>query len=859
MIKPIALYLPQFHETNENNEWWGKGFTEWEHLKNFKPLFTGHTILKPHSDIGYYDLTDVKVRRKQAELAKKFGIYGFCYYHYWSNGKMLLNKPTEMMLQDGEPDLPFMFSWANHDWTRKWQGNDKDILWLQEYGGVEDWENHFNYLLKFFRHPNYIKIENAPCFVIYVPLLIPELEKLIDYFNKRSIEEGFSGIYFIGTELSFGNKYNRFYQAKYFDSYFTHEPSHVIYNKNIEFKLRNNDNDNYNSVDCSALYKEIEFFSSPLKEPVLYRGTCTGFDNSARIKKELYTTKHCTIIENNSPELFESHLKKMFLAIQDTPTEDQLFFITAWNEWGEGSVLEPSDKYGYKYLQAVKNSLQYDNEINPKKILIIATEMISISGSPMYNYTLAAEFKAQGHDVDIYSQFSDNEIKKRLIEIGVIPITTIDGGKLYDLTLISQPNLKKTLNVVKSNNIINIIHSEYDCESPIIDNRITNYIAIRPKINDHLIKEHGINKDKIHIIYNGVDFERFNPSKRKKHEGDYTKVILPCTIDNLRMPFLKYYTNKANKNFRVYIYGQSSIPDFKEIFKNEWVFINNADFDIENHISDADIVAGILLGRINIEAMAMGIPSFIHHPEEPEYFYRFDLDKNEFEQRHNIKNVARSILRLCKNKPVITVNHPSPIINEQVKQIFTKYYEINHWRDPESASGTGSNLMQTQTLIDELPGLFKRFDIKTLLDIPCGDFFWMQHVNLSGIKYMGADIVDALIKRCNESYPFDFNLLDIINSDLPKVDLIFCRDCFVHLPYSEIKKALQNIKKSGSKYLLTTSFPKHNNTDISMGNWRPIDLQKPPFDLGKPIFTLNENCTEDGGIYNDKSVCLWKL
>jgi hypothetical protein len=136
----------------------------------------------------------------------------------------------------------------------------------------------------------------------------------------------------------------------------------------------------------------------------------------------------------------------------------------------------------------------------------------------------------------------------------------------------------------------------------------------------------------------------------------------------------------------------------------------------------------------------------------------------------------------------------------------------------------------------------------------------MQRVDLSGIKYIGADIVDDIIKLCGEQYPFEFKVMDIINTPLPKVDMILSRDCLVHLPYSEIIKALTNIKKSGSKYLLTTSFPNHDNSDIAIiGHWRALNLQKEPFSLCEPLAVINENCTENDGIYNDKSMCLFEI
>ena len=498
------------------------------------------------------------------------------------------------------------------------------------------------------------------------------------------------------------------------------------------------------------------------------------------------------------------------------------------------------------------------------KILIICNEMISLTGSPMYNYTLAMELAKQGHDVTIFSVFSNNEIRMNIInsDFKIYIKTQIHENEEneYDLTLVSQNKFAAELTKIHSRKIINIIHSEYDAETPIISPLIDHYIAVRPSIKEHLIKEHGIPENKISVVYNGVDFERFNPQKRKKHDGNYTKVVLPCTIDDLRLPFLEMYCKQASKDFRVYIYGHQ----YRELPKNKWVFINDARFDIENYIADADLVAGILLGRVNLEAYAMKIPSYIHDPENPEKYCVFEPG-DVFWSRHDISEVAFHILDIafpaipCTDAQLEGTDARSGVfINSPAQQIFTEFYKTNHWGDKQSISGTGSNFEQTKRLIEVLPMLF---DGKTVLDLPCGDFFWMKEViyfcNIA--EYVGADIVVELINNNNEKYTQGFIYLDILTSELPKVNLIFCRDCLVHFPFEEIKTALRNMKDSGSQWLLTTSFPGRVNVDIKMGEWRPINLQAEPFNLPAPLIIIPEGCTENGGAFSDKSICLWNL
>jgi hypothetical protein len=238
------------------------------------------------------------------------------------------------------------------------------------------------------------------------------------------------------------------------------------------------------------------------------------------------------------------------------------------------------------------------------------------------------------------------------------------------------------------------------------------------------------------------------------------------------------------------------------------------------------------------------------------------LSDREFDSRHNIKNVAKSIINIYNNhKKVLPIKEIVPQEIKETEKIFTNIMEKNCWGDKDSLSGSGSNLEQTQQVIIQLPLLLKKYNIKTMLDLPCGDFFWMKNTNLKGITYIGADIVPKLIEQNKKKYPLvDFRVLDIINSPLPKVDLIFCRDCFVHLPYDSIHKAIQNCIKSGSRYLLTTSFKHHDNINIQLGeyNWRPLNLEKAPFNL-VPRGGIFECCTEEGGKYEDKYLLLFDL
>lgn len=199
-----------------------------------------------------------------------------------------------------------------------------------------------------------------------------------------------------------------------------------------------------------------------------------------------------------------------------------------------------------------------------------------------------------------------------------------------------------------------------------------------------------------------------------------------------------------------------------------------------------------------------------------------------------------------------------------IEEVFSKIYRENYWVYGESVSGTGSDTNQTNVIIGELEKLFQEFEVKSILDAPCGDFNWMNQVNLDGIDYLGVDIVKDLISLNTSKYKYkkgiDFTTGNFITDDLPKVDLILCRDCLVHFSFDDIQKALSNFKRSGSKYLLTSSFIAHkNNKDIQTGHWRPINLNKPPFSLPIASKIINEKCMEGGGKHRDKMFLLWDL
>ena len=372
--KIIAFYLPQYHTIPENDKWWGKGFTEWTNVKKAKPLFTGHDQPRVPLNNNYYNLLDDDVKIWQANLAKKYGVFGFCYYHYWfKDGKQLLEKPAEQMLNNQNVDLPFCFCWANENWSRNWDGGNQEIIMEQNYGNQKDWELHFQYLLKFFKDDRYITVDGKPLFVIYKPDLIADLYQMVNYFKSRAKQEGFPGVCFAFQFPTYFS--DIFYRDDIFDYMIEFEPvfsrSNIqrsqskkvevmrkIFGENFISQYRKRKGIkgyNYNKPRYLSMFFYDEAWDNILNQQwdkKIIPGTFVDWDNTPR-------NKHGAMYTGFTIEKFE---KNMSLLIKKARENNKnMIFINAWNEWGEGSYLEPDEKYGYKKLEAIKKALE-ENE-----------------------------------------------------------------------------------------------------------------------------------------------------------------------------------------------------------------------------------------------------------------------------------------------------------------------------------------------------------------------------------------------------------------------------------------------------------------------------------------------------------------
>jgi lipopolysaccharide biosynthesis protein len=355
-MKLIAFYLPQFHPIPENNGWWGKGFTEWRNVAKAKPLFPGH--YQPHlpADLGFYDLRLPETRIAQAELASSYGIHGFCYYHYWFNGKRLLERPFNDVLESGKPDFPFCLAWANETWTRRWDGMDQEILMPQDYGGEEDDQSHIKWLIKAFSDDRYIKIENKPLFLIYRGDKLPDPKRTIELWRNEVRKSGFPDIYLVSIETSFhpgwkpinfGFDASLLFQPQFYKA--LDYPAKVSLTQKLIDKLKGNESISYYN------YKEVWPLLDNHKD-VEYRRyytVCPGWDNTAR-----KGNNDPFILHNSTPEEYGKWLNKAVRRVQNDPPKHRIVFINAWNEWAEGNHLEPDMKYGKGYLEETLNALK---------------------------------------------------------------------------------------------------------------------------------------------------------------------------------------------------------------------------------------------------------------------------------------------------------------------------------------------------------------------------------------------------------------------------------------------------------------------------------------------------------------------
>ncbi|MGB8277873.1 MAG: glycoside hydrolase family 99-like domain-containing protein [Methylovirgula sp.] len=366
-VKLICFYLPQFHAIPENNAWWGEGFTEWTNVRAAQPQFKGHCQPRVPAELGYYNLLNPEVQRRQIELAKLYGVEGFCFYFYWFGGKRLLESPIENYLNDSTLDLPFCLCWANENWTRRWDGLDSEILIAQHHSPKDDLA-FIQYVARYMVDPRYIRVNDKPLLIVYRPNLLPSPKETVKRWRTWCRENGIGEIY-----LAYTQSFEKVDPAKYDLDAAIEFPPNAFAVPNITEKFLTPSKDNTCAVyDWREFVDRSENYEKPKYK--LFRSVCPAWDNTPRRKQ------NATILANSTPALYQRWLDN---AIRDTRKryanpDERLVFINAWNEWGEGAYLEPDTRYGYAHLEATRMALTRAYLKSHRAILDAATVKVAI-------------------------------------------------------------------------------------------------------------------------------------------------------------------------------------------------------------------------------------------------------------------------------------------------------------------------------------------------------------------------------------------------------------------------------------------------------------------------------------------------
>lgn len=368
----IAFYLPQFHPIPENDAWWGTGFTEWTNVAKAKPLFPGHW--QPHvpADLGFYDLRVPETRAAQARMARDCGVEGFCYWHYWfGNGRRILERPFEEVVASGSPDFPFCLAWANQSWTGVWHGNPGTTLVEQQYPGPADEVAHFEWALRAFRDPRYMRVDGKPIFVVYAPHDLPSTASFIAHWQQLAQSAGLPGIHFIAVGNAYKPGADHYRDPIYapFDALTPLVPQdyldHVVPRRKPPGLL-----ERAQRVTAAKLWNRLT--GKRVVEPLrvdyadVVAHAMAGMPADQRFLPSVLPNWDNTprsgtrgvVYENATPALFATYLQKAVDRVADYPPERAIVFLKAWNEWAEGNYIEPDLTHGHAYLDAVRGVMQ---------------------------------------------------------------------------------------------------------------------------------------------------------------------------------------------------------------------------------------------------------------------------------------------------------------------------------------------------------------------------------------------------------------------------------------------------------------------------------------------------------------------
>lgn len=545
MAKTIALYLPQFHPIPENDLHWGKGFTEWTNVAKTIPYFDTHYQPKLPTELGFYDLRLQETIEVQSLLAKEYGIYGFCFYLYWFNGKKLLYKPIENVLKSKKFDMHFCFCWVNENWTKRWDGQNKEVIIRQNHSPEDDIAFIKN-LLPIFEDERYIKVNGKPILLVYRTELFPDITKTVDLWKKEAIKHGFNDIYLVRCE---GFDSNTKPQDIGFDASYEvpvfYLPNELLYDSTYKLNIRADFEGKIFDYDKVANYYMI---NRKFPEYKRFKTIMTKWDNTPR-----YGARS-VILYNESPEKYsEWLLDSLVKTVERYNPDEQFVFIHSWNEWAEGAFLEPDLRYGRKYLEATKRAVGWFNALKdlgnlniPYKVSDNQTEKITTQ--PNFNASpyLVNYFTEQPQN-STYRHFSGSEFvyngnySNYYFEI-TNEIFYILNNKIFPFNSKRRKILKLILKLILDK-ILNFNHFDYK-----------KYLYT-------LASKYNLNKESIRLLiaaYNlHSDLKKAFPLKSKKSVKSFIEWIYKTGIqshpasnilDNFKEEYIKLY-EKLQKKF----------------------------------------------------------------------------------------------------------------------------------------------------------------------------------------------------------------------------------------------------------------------------------------------------------------------
>jgi glycosyltransferase involved in cell wall biosynthesis len=565
LVKTIAFYLPQFHPIPENDAWWGKGFTEWTNVTKAQPNFAGH--YQPHipDELGYYDLRLPEIQKRQIELAKKYGIYGFCFYYYWFAGKRLLERPLDQYLANHDLDFPFCLCWANENWTRRWDGAEHEILMAQTYSEAE-YLHFIQDISPNFSDSRYIRVDNKPMLLVYRINLLPDPQKAAEIWRAECKRLGIGEIYLVAVQ-SFGISDPRPYG---FDAAVEFPPSHLgqteIHRESIKITNRKFKGKifDYNSAAQAMMERRAQGYP-------LFKTVMPAWDNTARRQNEGH------IFVNATPLTYKNWLHQVITyTTRNLPESQRFVFVNAWNEWAEGTHLEPDRRYGYAYLKATAEAIQgFGNKkfyFPPGwKILFIShdahkggaqatllntlawlqkhtslsTKVLCLDGGVLLprfqelaDTILLSELQSCSTDQNI--SLLDSLLAFCGGKPDLIYGNTVVAGKAY--TWLHQLNVPILTHVHELEQSINYYAANFIGD---VFKYSDHYIACSHAVKDNLINKHNAEVSDVSVVYASIEEEpfgthsaRLNKKQKKKRFGLTTKktVIMGCGIG---MPFRK--------------------------------------------------------------------------------------------------------------------------------------------------------------------------------------------------------------------------------------------------------------------------------------------------------------------------------